>query len=487
VCLASTHDKAYLLQLRARELGLKKILAPLSAIDYNYFLTSNVEENSPQAKKRTLTIFKGEEKMRNVILICLLLSIPCYAETIIVDQNGFADFDNIQDAIDSSWHNDKIIVRPGIYNENISFSGANILLTSEDPNDSNTVNSTVITGDVSSGGVSFQLAQTSTLRGFRLDGASITCYGASPIITKNIIENCIAPTGVREGGAIRGYTDSSPEITYNIIRNNKVNLGSSGTVGGGAIANCHGLIAHNVIEGNYARVVSSATNSNACGGGLYKCSGKIVNNAIIGNVCDSLKNALGAGLYNCNGIVVNNIIAFNNSYYVGDFDDGGGIYGQCQNSYNCFWQNKPNDLAGGAVVGTGDFNGDPRFAREYVHWYPGGQWVSGDCHLKSQAGRWDPNLLQWVNDTMTSFCIDVGDPCEPIGVEPNPNGGRINIGVYGGTAEASKSPSGIVEPVCSEQLEGDTNNDCKVDFLDFVKMANNWLKCNLDPPSACWE
>jgi hypothetical protein len=66
-------------------------------------------------------------------------------------------------------------------------------------------------------------------------------------------------------------------------------------------------------------------------------------------------------------------------------------------------------------------------------------WVDGDYHLKSQAGRWDPVSKSWVVDVVTSPCIDAGDPNNPIGSEPFPNGGRINMGAYGGTAEASKS------------------------------------------------
>jgi len=40
---------------------------------------------------------------------------------------------------------------------------------------------------------------------------------------------------------------------------------------------------------------------------------------------------------------------------------------------------------------------------------------------------------------VTSPCIDAGDPNSPVAEEPQPNGGRINLGTYGGTAEASKS------------------------------------------------
>ncbi len=59
-------------------------------------------------------------------------------------------------------------------------------------------------------------------------------------------------------------------------------------------------------------------------------------------------------------------------------------------------------------------------------------YVAGDCHLKSQAGRWDPNTGTWVCDDVTSPCIDTGDPNSPIMHEPFPNGGRINMGAYGG-------------------------------------------------------
>ena len=66
--------------------------------------------------------------------------------------------------------------------------------------------------------------------------------------------------------------------------------------------------------------------------------------------------------------------------------------------------------------------------------------ANGDYHLKSQAGRWDPISQIWIQDDVTSQCIDAGDPTSPIGLEPSPNGNRINMGAYGGTTEASKSP-----------------------------------------------
>jgi hypothetical protein len=76
---------------------------------------------------------------------------------------------------------------------------------------------------------------------------------------------------------------------------------------------------------------------------------------------------------------------------------------------------------------VGIINEDPCFAN------PGfrdlkGLWIDGDYHLKSQAGRWDAVSESWVVDNVTSPCIDAGDPNSPVGDEPEPNGGRINMG-----------------------------------------------------------
>jgi len=63
-----------------------------------------------------------------------------------------------------------------------------------------------------------------------------------------------------------------------------------------------------------------------------------------------------------------------------------------------------------------------------------------DLHLQSQGGRWDPGTSAFVtSDTQSSPCIDAGDPADDEGAETQPNGGRINMGAYGGTAEASRT------------------------------------------------
>jgi len=139
-----------------------------------------------------------------------------------------------------------------------------------------------------------------------------------------------------------------------------------------------------------------------------------------------------------------------------------------------------SDVQGG-WSGEGNIDTDPCFA-EPGYWDPNGTpddpnddfWIDGDYHLKSQAGRWDPKSQSWVQDDVTSLCIDAGDPDSPIGLELFPNGGIINMGAYGGTDEASKSYFG--EPVCETIVAGDINGDCKVDFKDFAIMASHRLE-----------
>jgi predicted outer membrane repeat protein len=133
--------------------------------------------------------------------------------------------------------------------------------------------------------------------------------------------------------------------------------------------------------------------------------------------------------------------------------------------------------------GNGNIEVYPCFA-DPGYWDPNGTpdhanddfWVDGDYHLKSQAGRWDPNSQRWIQDDVTSPCIDAGDMRSPIGYEAFPNGGIVNMGAYGGTAEASKSYFG--HPVCETIVAGDINGDCVIDLKDFALMAFHWLEDN---------
>ena len=106
-----------------------------------------------------------------------------------------------------------------------------------------------------------------------------------------------------------------------------------------------------------------------------------------------------------------------------------------------FWNNSYSDLFGCQVrysriddVGEGrdNINDDPLFVDP----------ENGDYRLRSNRGRYWPEHDTWVLDGLTSPCVDAGDPNTGPLDEPAPNGGRINMGAYGGTAQASLSPSG---------------------------------------------
>ena len=70
---------------------------------------------------------------------------------------------------------------------------------------------------------------------------------------------------------------------------------------------------------------------------------------------------------------------------------------------------------------------DPEFA----------DYFGGDFHLKSQQGRWLSGV--WMEDNTNSPCIDAGDPGSGYANETDPNGGRVNMGFYGNTPEASRT------------------------------------------------
>ncbi len=133
------------------------------------------------------------------------------------------------------------------------------------------------------------------------------------------------------------------------------------------------------------------------------------------------------------------------------------------------WNNRDGDLQGcraeyscvehtqyGQAEGIGNLVRNPRFVDPN----------SRNYHLQSKFGRYWPEHEVWVVDSHHSPAIDKGDP-ERFPVEETPyNGGRINMGAYGGTAYASRSAP-FADP--------DLNQDGIVDFWDFAIMAEKWL------------
>ncbi|MCX5643559.1 MAG: right-handed parallel beta-helix repeat-containing protein [Phycisphaerae bacterium] len=80
--------------------------------------------------------------------------------------------------------------------------------------------------------------------------------------------------------------------------------------------------------------------------------------------------------------------------------------------------------------------------------------IEGDCHLQSEGWRWSPQPIHgsnWYYDIVTSPAVSAGDPMDSLGGElervPDDPEGRlgfnhaIELGAYGGTAQASLAPT----------------------------------------------
>ncbi|MCK4294367.1 MAG: hypothetical protein KAY65_14305 [Planctomycetes bacterium] len=326
-------------------------------------------------------------------------------------------FDAIQEAIDATIDLDTIIVLPGKYSEQINFLGKDITLTSTRPNDSRTVKSTTIDGSLRFRGTE---GPNCTLRGFNING-SITGYDWE-----------IDPEG-------ENHTHAT--ISHSILEN-------IATGCGGVVRACDGVISNCIVANISYMCLRPAPVAQ-----IVACHG-LIRNCTMVNVCDgieiepnrtcTLENCV---LYHSSPIIVAAGATLNISY--------------------CNMFPPPQvTIEEGTVIkwGLGNTNNDPCFADP----------ENGDYHVKSQAGRYDPPSADWILDEVTSLCIDAGNPISPIGNEPFPNGGIINMGTYGGTPEASKSYFG--RPPCQTIMAGDINGDCKINFKDFFFIALHWLE-----------
>lgn len=264
-------------------------------------------------------------------------------------------------------------------------------------------------------------------------GGGIRCNLAAP----TVIDNTIIDNAAREdGGGINSIEGSSPTISNNIIMANTANDDG----GGIHCRNCFATISHNTITANTA---------DDNGGGVYcrYCSLTITNNVITRNTA---KHGAGIACRDSSPVVTNNTISTNIAK-----DIGGAI--RCQGSSSLtitnsiLWGNTANagaqitltegselavaycDVSGGRAKAYVDptsilvwsptnINANPCFAAQN----------NGDYHLKSKAGRWNPNTQSWVKDNVTSPCIDAGDPNSDWTAELWPHGKRINMGAYGG-------------------------------------------------------
>jgi predicted outer membrane repeat protein len=461
--------------------------------------------------------------------ISLLAGIPSSAAIITVDPNGSADHTTIQAAIDAAVSGaDTVVVAEGTYYENISFDGKNIILSSTGPDDPSVVTATVINGGGVGSVVRFNGAETSDckLLGFTITGGHNSGVLGNTtnatikycVITGNkgndgggvheccgLIDNCIIidNKATRDGGGIYSYGYCQSDVISNCV----VMWNKAGRDGGG--------IQH---EGPVERTISHCTvihnTANYDGGGICSKDMTFLNQARINNctLCSNTAGGDGGGVYSggytswvtiTNSVLWDNTAANGNEMAVDyEYDEGACWPSTITVSYS--------DVQGGAgevytpecaILNWGPGNIDiyPLFFKKDYEWYldpnntstdPNDDFwnlmtVEADYHLKSRSGRWDPNTESWVYDPNTSPCVDAGDPNSDYWAEPWPNGGRINMGAYGGTAEASRGCGSIydLQVMAADWLQADSvtdiipypDGDGIVDLRDYAFLALHWL------------
>lgn len=246
------------------------------------------------------------------------------------------------------------------------------------------------------------------------------------------------------GGGV--YLAGTSQLVRNRISGNRVELGYGW--GGGLLlfnAGSSAVLEQNLVRANHAPTY---------GGGIFIDEGasmQMQNDLVVYN---TTQEGIGAGVALDDGEpgpshldMRNCTVAYNNAGVSGDpYSRGGNGIFVDQGSFadirdSLFWGNGDDDfyvrdgsdltmtwsLSQEVWPGVGNLSTNPLFADP----------VAGDFHLRSQIGRYLPSQGSWVVDTQQSPAIDAGDPASPFGSEPQPNGGRVNIGAFGNTPEAS--------------------------------------------------
>lgn len=238
-----------------------------------------------------------------------------------------------------------------------------------------------------------------------------------------------------------GYDNTFSDLNRDILLNQTVLKPSSGTViadNGGSIidgmvidgrggatkgilvAAGHSIITHNVVFGFLA---SGGTGIQvASGASAVVRNNSVASNHLTGGGVTFYGIYIQGNLNNAD-VIENNIVS-DNDYGIRISPTG------VQANYNCVFGSKYGDYDGAATAGSGDVNIDPLLVRPDI----------GDLRLKG-----------------TSPCIDAGNPADDFSAEPLPNGGRINIGTYGGTENATTTGFNPVTYVSGSS--GSNSND----------------------------
>ncbi len=361
---------------------------------------------------------RSGRRLRLAVIWALLGAVPVWAATTryvdgtagddrfdglaAVPGDGHGPKATIQAAVDSSAAGDTVVVLPGLYPEAVRFRGAEITLRGADPGSPESIAATVICGDPA------------------LPWARVGVVFENGEGVGAVLSGLTIATGTGRG--IECRNGSSPTLVGLVVRGN---AGSAQCPGGGiACVDSSPLIRNCLVAGN-------ASAWGCAGISLVRSSPQIVHCTIAGNTGTATPDAAGGGVA-CTGAsnpVIRHCILWGNR----DNADPAcpQILVRDESSpaiaYSCVQGGRAGTP--GAVWLPGSFDADPLFAEA----------AAGDFRLLSAGGRWTGE--DWVSDTVTSPCIDAGDPADEASAEPAPNGGRVNLGFDGNTPFASRSPA----------------------------------------------
>ncbi|MBT3250906.1 MAG: hypothetical protein HN729_00255 [Candidatus Marinimicrobia bacterium] len=377
------------------------------------------------------------------------------------DETGIGTIDNpfesITHTIEAAVSSDTILVQPGIYYENINYSGKNLVICSLHyfTGDTNFIPITIINGNQNGSVVTFENGEDSTTV---LAGFTIINGIGSGITDISMI-----------GGGITIKNNSSPQLKYLDIKNNASVKG-----GGVLILESNPILQNLTIHGN--NVLGDISNN--FGGGIFcKISSPAISNTKIfnnettrsgGGIAFRLSNAslsrsilynnvahhkAGAIDFSSSMVMVNNVTIFGNHA-----DHGGGAF---QSYYSdshpiiinsIIWGNTPNQI----LVGS---QGQVDLHHSVIDdsWYDGiGN--SYDDPMLNDASNCDFSLAA------SSLCIDNGTNTfendlisffmsneEYIGYQPD---------------------MGAIESNYSINHVGDINGDYLTDILDLIALVN---------------
>lgn len=323
--------------------------------------------------------------MKTLFFIFIIILLSSFLSATII--NVPEDQPTIQAGIDAAFNGDTVLVQPGNYIENINYNGklitvASLFLTTIDID---YVYQTIIDGYSNGHVVSFDHGEDSlaVLCGFTIkNGYAI---GTFPLNT---------------GGGIY-CNGSSPSLkNLQIIENSAYNGGGISCVYNSNPNISNALIVQNEVMSN--------------GGAIYCDS----SSPVIRNITSSNNFVIegeGGAIFVTN---IDSYLTIKNSILWGDY---------ASISPEIFVESGVIDVSytnvQGGWPGIGNLEVDPNFLNEI------------DYKL---------SILN-LDNTAQNFCVDAGDPTDPVGGEPMPNGDRINMGVYGGTTQAAFSAQ-IADP-----------------------------------------